>query len=176
MHDMDARYCRQGVCGITDIHNKQQKKVFHCSPSRWITETLSTACGIAVFSTSDRPRCFHNEGGKIRADAVSNAKRQLHRRIPQAPLDQAEHGFRYARTLGNRVIRETSAFALGPQEANYLFSDRFVMSDSRHAGGWQKTPLDIYFAIVKYLRLKAKRRSWLHSGHQEIWTTEARTA
>ena len=35
-------------------------------------------------------------------------------------------------------------------EADEFFTDSFIMSDSGHAEAWQKTGLDIYFAIVKH--------------------------
>ena len=115
---------------------------------------------LAAFSPNNGPCRFLNERREIRPDAIGDAKHQFHRGIPQAPLDQAEHGFGYARTLGDGVIREFSPLAFRSQEPNYLFSDGFIMSDSRHAVIWQKIPLDIYIAIVKYRAIvKLMKRS-----------------
>ena len=119
---------------------------------------------LAVFSPNNGPRRFLNESREIRPDAISDAKHQFHCRIPQAPFDQTEHGFRHARTLGHGIIREMSALPLVLQEPNYLFSDGFIMSDSRHAVIWQKIPLDIYIAIVKYRgMIKLMKRSVLQN-------------
>jgi hypothetical protein len=105
---------------------------------------------LAGFSPNNGPCRFLNESREIRPDAIGDAKHQFHCRISQTSFNQTEHGFRHARTLGHGIIRETSALPLVLHKPNYLFSDGFIMFDSRHTALWQKMPLDIYIAMVKY--------------------------
>jgi hypothetical protein len=105
---------------------------------------------LAGLSLNNGPCRLLNECGEICPNTIGDAKHQFHCGIPQTSFDQTEHGFRHARPLGHGIIREMSALPLVLQEADYLFSDGLIMSDSRHAALWQKIPLDIYIAMVKY--------------------------
>jgi hypothetical protein len=91
-----------------------------------------------------------DDGREVRTDTIRDPKHQLHGRVPKSALDQAQHGFGNARTLGNGVLGELSAFALSLQTPNDLLSDGLVMSNSGHDEGSQQKPLDAYIAMVKY--------------------------
>lgn len=73
------------------------------------------------FIPRDCAPCAFNERPKVRSDAVRHPKHQLHCRIPKPSLDQAQHGFGNARTLGDRVLGELSAFALSLQSRMISF-------------------------------------------------------
>jgi len=91
-----------------------------------------------------------DDGRKVRTDTIRDPKHQLHCRVPKPALDQAQHGFGNAGTLGDSVLGELSAFALPLQTPNDLPSDGLVMSNSEHDEGLQQKALNAYIAIVKY--------------------------
>ena len=120
------------------------------------TVGLAGQFGFAVLF-KNRALRFFDERWKVCADAVSNAQRQFQCRIAKPPLDEAQHGFGNARTLRDRIIGESPADALLPQEPDNFMANRFVVTDTRHAEAWQRKWFDLYFAIVK-------NRFWLESG------------
>ena len=91
-----------------------------------------------------------DDGRKVRTDAIRDPKHQLHCRVPKSALDQTQHGFGNARTLGDSVLGEFSAFALSLQTPNDLLSDGLVMSNSGHDEGLQQKAFRAYIAMVKY--------------------------
>lgn len=96
---------------------------------------------------------FFDECWKVCANTVSDAKRQFQCWIAKPPLDEAQHGFGNARTLRNRIIGKSPAYALLAQEPDNFMANRFVVTDTRHAEAWQRKRFDIYFAMVKHRRL-----------------------
>lgn len=103
----------------------------------------------AVLLPNGHHRLF-NESRKIRVDSVRNTKHQFHRGIAKPPLDQTEHGFGHAGTLGDRILGKVPALPLFSQQPDNLAGYRFVMSDSGHVEALQEKRLDSYFAMVKY--------------------------
>lgn len=98
---------------------------------------------------------FFDDRWKVCADAVRNAKCQFQCRVAKAPLDEAQHGFRNARTLRDRIIGKFPAFPLLSQEPDNFIANGFIVADTEHAEAWQESRFDIYFAMVKS-RLREK--------------------
>jgi hypothetical protein len=117
---------------------------------RFAPPTTFSRCRLVPFSPQNRPASPIHKWRKVRADAVRDPKHPFHCRVPQAALDQAQHGLGNARTLGNSVLGKLSAFALSPQKPNDLLSDGLVMSDTEHEEGSQQRMAGTYIAIVKY--------------------------
>jgi len=57
-----------------------------------------------------------DDGGQISPDAVGNMEQQFHGRVAQSPLNQAQHGLRHARTLGDGIARKFPAFAFHTED------------------------------------------------------------
>ena len=81
-----------------------------------------------------RNRClrFLDEGGKVNADAASDAQHEFHGRIAKPVVHEAQHGFRYAGRLRDRIIREFAPFPFFTQKANDLGTDGLVVASFRH--------------------------------------------
>lgn len=141
-----------GRCPGTDDHATEMSRPL-CR-LRFPFQTALPFGQLVRLSPRDCAPCAFEEKPKVRSDAVLHPKHQLHCRIAKPPFNQAQHGFGDARTLGEGVLGELSAFALSLQTPNNLFSDGLVMSDSGHDEGLQQKTLDAYIAMVKY------RRGW----------------
>jgi hypothetical protein len=96
---------------------------------------------------------FFYQCREVRADAVSDAKREFQCRIAETPLNEAQHGFGNTRALRDRIIGKFPALSLLLQESDDFITNGFVVADSRHNEVWQGKRFDIYFAIVKYWAL-----------------------
>jgi hypothetical protein len=126
---------------------------------------------------------------KIGTDCIGNSEHQFNGRVAQTVLNQAEHGFRDARALAHRVIRQFPTNSLVPQKPDEFPANRLIMSNIGHVEALQKKGLDSYFAMVKYplyaRRVTIQRLSCAaseskaarndgHTPHQTIFRHEAR--
>lgn len=87
-------------------------------------------------------------------------------------FDEAQHGFGYARILGDDIVREFSADAFFLQEPNNLFAYRFAMSDSGHVRKRYRnvglTPTLLPSSIRTQSEVRAGHASFILDGRANV--------
>jgi hypothetical protein len=119
-----------------------------------ITPSLQAALlpgRIAVLRTGHIPCRLFDNGRKICADPIGDAKQYFNFGISEFPVHKTQHGLRNPAALRNGIIRKLPALPFFSQQPDDFLTNRFIMGKPMHNPSvLQKRALDMYFSDVQY--------------------------